>query len=48
MFGIKVVEKIKVHILYSVAFSENRGVAHVTSKNMVESEAPQMNLQYGA
>ena len=38
MFQIKVLEKIKTHILYAVTFYENRAVFEVMSKNMVEPE----------
>jgi hypothetical protein len=45
---IKVVEKIKTHILCSKTFSENRVVYEIMSKNMVDPEVPQMTSQYGA
>jgi hypothetical protein len=42
MFQIKVVEKIKIHILCSVIFvSEKRAVYEIMSKNMVRKETPQ-------
>ena len=46
MFQIKVLEKIKVHILHSVTFfPENLAVYEITSKNMVEPERPQMTIR---
>ena len=46
---LKVVEKIKTHILCSITFfSENRTVYEIISKNMVEPEGPQITSQYGA
>jgi hypothetical protein len=44
----KVVEKMKTHILYSITFSENHTVYEIMSKNVVETEGPQMTSQYGA
>jgi hypothetical protein len=42
MFQIKVVEKIKRHILCSITFfSENRAVYEIKSRNIVEPETPQ-------
>ena len=41
MFQIKVVEKIKTHILCSATFSNYRAVFDIMSKNMVEPERPQ-------
>ena len=39
MFEIKVVEKIRTHILCSITvFSENRAVYDIMSKNVVESD----------
>ena len=38
----------KTHILYSNFFSENRTVYEVISKNVVETEGPQMTSQCGA
>ena len=38
----KVVEKIKIHTLYSITFSENRAVYEIMSKNMMER--PQMTI----
>jgi hypothetical protein len=48
MFQIKVVDKIKTHILCSTTFfSENRTVYEITTKNVAETEGPQMTSQYG-
>jgi hypothetical protein len=44
MFQIKIVDKIKMHILYSMTFSENRVVYEIMSKNMVEPERLQMAI----
>jgi hypothetical protein len=44
MFCIKLVEKNKTDIL----FSEYSAVYEIMSKNMMESEGPQMTSQYGA
>jgi hypothetical protein len=38
MFQIKVVEKIKTHILCSETFSENRVVYEIMSKNVAETD----------
>jgi hypothetical protein len=43
----KSIEKLKTHILYSITFSENIIVYEIMSKNVVETEGPQMT-QYGA
>jgi hypothetical protein len=40
----KEVDKIKTHISYSIAFSENRVVYEIKWKNMVESDRPQMTI----
>jgi hypothetical protein len=48
MFQIRVTEKIKTHILYSVTFSENRAVYEIMSKNVVEPERSQTTIQYRA
>jgi hypothetical protein len=49
MFQIKVLGKIKTHILCSVTlFSEIRAVYAVISKNAVEPDGPQMMAQYDA
>ena len=48
IFYAKVVEKIKIHILYSVTFSENRVFLEIMPKNVVEPEGPQMTSEYGA
>jgi len=44
MFQTKVVEKIKTHVLFSVAFFffENRAFYEIMSKNIVERDRPQM------
>ena len=45
MFQIKVVEKIKIHVLCSVTFySENRAVYEIMSKNMEEPERLQITI----
>jgi hypothetical protein len=44
MFQINVVKKIKIHILHSETFFENRAVYEILSKNMVEQERPQMAI----
>ena len=36
------------HFTFNKFFSENRAVCEVMSKNVVESEGPQMTSQYGA
>ena len=46
MFQIKVVEKIKTHILYSATFSDNRAVYEIMSKKLVEPERPQMTMAH--
>jgi hypothetical protein len=48
MFQTKGVEKMKTHILCSMIFSENCTVYEIMSKNVVETERPQMTSQYGA
>jgi len=40
MFQTKVVEKIKTHILYTIAFSESLAVYEKMWKNMVEPDRP--------
>jgi hypothetical protein len=40
----KVVEKIKIHILYSRNFSEGRAVYEIMRKNMVQPDRPQMAI----
>jgi hypothetical protein len=48
MFQIKIVEKIRTHILCSVTFFfffENRAICEIISKHTVQSETPQR--QYG-
>jgi hypothetical protein len=45
MFEIKVVERIKIHILCSVTFfSKNRAICELIWKNMVEPERLQMAM----
>jgi hypothetical protein len=47
MFQIKVVEKIKTHILCSVTFfSENHAVCEIMSENIVETEGQKLKSQY--
>ena len=49
MFYTKVVEKIQTRILCSITFfPEIRTVYEIMSKNVVETEGPQMTSQYGA
>jgi hypothetical protein len=48
MFQIKVVEKIKIHILCSANFPENRAVYEIMSKDTVEAERPQMTWRHVA
>jgi hypothetical protein len=38
----------KTHSLYSMTFSENLTVYEIMSKNVVETEGPQMTSQHGA
>jgi hypothetical protein len=45
MFQIKVVEKIKTHILYSTTFSADLTVYVIISKNVVEPERAQVAIQ---
>jgi hypothetical protein len=48
MLQTKVVEKIIIHILRSIAFFfENRTGYEILSKNLVEPEGPQMTSEYG-
>ena len=45
MFQTKVVEKIKTHILYSIAFFfKNRSVYEITWKNIVQPDRPQTTI----
>jgi hypothetical protein len=45
IFVIKVVEKIKTHLLFSVMFfPENHAVCEIIPKNMVEPERSQMGV----
>jgi hypothetical protein len=48
MFQIKVVDKTKTQILFSITSSTNRAVYEIMWKNMVERGRPQMAIQYGA
>ena len=41
----KVVEKIKTHIFYSVCFRENRAVYEIMSKHVVVLERPHMAMR---
>ena len=45
MFQIKFVEKIKVHILFSITFFRNRAIYELMSKNLLESERPLMTIR---
>jgi hypothetical protein len=47
MFQTKVVEKNKTYILFSITSSKIRAVYEITWENMVESDRPQMTVQYG-
>jgi hypothetical protein len=47
-FHIKVVERIKTHILCSVTFFKSCSVYEIMSKIVVEPERPQTTSQYGA
>ena len=38
----------KTHFMLSNFFSENRTIYEIMSKNVVETEGPQMTSQYGA
>jgi BarA-like signal transduction histidine kinase len=44
----KVVEKIKTLVLWSITFPENCAVYEIMLKNVVEQERPQMTIQHGA
>jgi len=44
MFRIKVVEKIKTHILCSITFVENRAIYEITWKNILELDRPRMTI----
>jgi len=44
MFQIKVVEKLKTHILYSITFFENRAVFELPWQNTVELGRSQMTI----
>jgi hypothetical protein len=43
-FQMKVVENIKIHILCSVIFWENRTICETMSKNVIEPERPQIAI----
>ena len=43
-FSNKIVEKVKIHILRSATFSENRDVYELMAKNLVEPERPQITI----
>jgi len=49
MFQTKVIEKIKTHILCSMTFflKENNGIYEMMLEHMVETDRPQMTVQYG-
>jgi hypothetical protein len=44
IFQIKAVEKIKTHVLFSIASFENRAVYEIMSKNVVKPEATDDNI----
>ena len=46
MFQTKVVERIKIHISYSITFFENRAVYEIMRKNTVETYRPQMTIRF--
>jgi len=48
MFRTTVVKKIKICILRSIAFFENRDVYEIMWENTVEPDRPQMTTQHGA
>jgi hypothetical protein len=48
MFLTRVVDKIEAHIFFQYFFSENYTVYEILSKNLIETEGPQMTSQYGA
>jgi hypothetical protein len=43
MFQLKAVEKIEIHILYAITFSQNHAVYEILSKHMGEPEATDDN-----
>jgi hypothetical protein len=45
MFQTKVVEKIKIHTLYSITFFENHTVYEIVWKNTLEPDRPWMTIQ---
>jgi hypothetical protein len=48
MLQIKVVDRIKTHVLYSKDFFENCDVYEIMRKNMVKPHTSQMTVKYGA
>jgi hypothetical protein len=46
MFQTKVVEKIKIHILFSVTFFLNRALYEIMSKNILERGRPHDNMAH--
>jgi hypothetical protein len=48
MFQTNCIEKVETRILQAVTFSDNRIVYEIMWKNMVETDRPQMAIQYGA
>jgi hypothetical protein len=46
MFQTKVIEKIKIHILFSLTFPENPAVYEIMWKNMVEPDRLQITVHY--
>jgi hypothetical protein len=44
----EVVEKIKIHFTFNNFFPENLNVYEIMSKNVMETEGPQMTSEYGA
>jgi hypothetical protein len=47
MFQITIVEKVKKHFMSNNFFSKNHTVYEIMSKNVVETDGPQMTSQYG-
>jgi hypothetical protein len=48
MFQTNCIQKVETRILYAVTFSDNRTVYEIMWKNMVETDKPQMTIQYDA
>jgi hypothetical protein len=44
MFETEVSEKIKLHVLCSITFSENLAAYEIMWKNMIEPDRPQMTI----